>query len=334
MLAIALGVSAVMLSTAIIFGYLIFIWWLDRYEREPFWLVLLTFCWGAIGGTALGCILSLFMSVPLGTFLPELYSDMASSVIIAPLAEEFTKGLIFIILVFTPHLDNETDGLIYGAAAGLGFAAVENILYFLVVAPAGPEVFYATVIMRTLFSALVHTISTALLGYTVGYVRHRKLLPWLWILPVVGFALAVINHGMWNLLAHLSGSQLLSEELAAGAIGLGMLFVFLMGFAMFVITQLSLMREQKIIGKYLVDEAERGTLPKRHAEIVPSWRKRRRRGWLPPDVPHEEYVEAATVLAFRRYQRDTVAPRFRRRYGEDVTRLRRKVRELLDGVRS
>lgn len=327
-----MGLGAVAASTAMIFLYLLFIWWLDRYEREPFWLVMLTFVWGGIGGTVLGCILSLTMSVPLGLTLPAVYSDLLVSVVVAPLAEEFTKGLIFAALVLTPHLDNETDGLIYGAAAGLGFAAVENLLYFVATAPEGAEVFFATVVVRTLFTSLMHAISTALLGYTIGYVRHRELAPWLWTLPFVGFGLAVANHGLWNLLAHLSGSHLLSEEMATGTLGLGMLFVFLMSVALFVITQLSLMREQKLIGEYLDDEAQRGTLPKRHAEIIPSWRTRRRKHWLPPQVSHKEYVEAATLLAFRRYQTDTAAERYRHRYAEQVEEYRQKVRNLLKGT--
>lgn len=324
-----MGLGAVAISTLIIFGYLLVIWWLDRYEREPLWLVLITFVWGALGGTALGCVISLAMSVPLDAVVPSVYSHLVLATVTAPLAEEFTKGLIFLVLIFTPHLDNETDGLIYGAAAGLGFAAVENVLYFMAVAAAGPEVFFATVIVRTLFSALVHTISTALLGYTIGYIRHRRLLPWLWALPLLGFALAVINHAFWNLMATISGSQFLSEEMTTGALGLGMLFVFLMAVAMFVITQLSLMREQKIIGQYLRDEVEQGTLPRAHAEIIPSWRKRRKKGWLAPGIPHQDYVEAATLLAFRRYQTDTVAPRHRGKYKKGVEKHRRRVKELL-----
>ena len=39
---------AVVFATLLILGYLLFIWWLDRYEREPIWLVGLTFLWGAI----------------------------------------------------------------------------------------------------------------------------------------------------------------------------------------------------------------------------------------------------------------------------------------------
>ena len=326
-----LGVGAIGVSTAVIFAYLVVIWWLDRYEREPFWVVLLAFLWGGVGGTTLGCVLSIGMSLPMEALLvPAQYAELVLATVTAPIAEELTKGLIFVFLIFTPYLDNETDGLIYGAASGLGFAVVENMFYFLATAASGdPEVFYATVVVRTLFTSLVHAISTALLGYAIGYVRHRELLPVLWVWPIVGFCLAVVNHAMWNLLAHMSGAELLTEQMAGEAMALAMTFVFFMSAAMFIITQLSLMREQKVIEEYLADEAGRGTLPERHAEIIPSWRTRRKKGWLPPEVPHREYVEAATMLAFRRYQLDTAAEVYRERYREGVEKHRHKVRRLL-----
>ena len=324
------GAGAILVSTAVIFAYLVFIWWLDRYEREPFWLVLVTFAWGALGATCLGIILSVLLSVPAAEVVPELYSDIFSVVVIAPLAEEFTKGLIFVALLLTPHLDNETDGLIYGAAVGLGFAFVENFLYFAVVAAeAGPEALIAVVVMRTLFTALVHTISSALLGYAIGYVRHRKKLPLLWLLPVAGFALAVVNHGLWNFLAFVSGSGLLSETMSLGTLGLAIALVAVMAVLMFVLTQWSLRREHKIIVRYLEEEAQWGTLPMEHARIIPFWTKRRKKDWLPPTVPHKEYVEAATLLAFRRYQQDTASDRHRARYEQDVQKYRAEVMHYL-----
>lgn len=328
---LVMGLSAVAISTGILFAYLVVIWWLDRYEREPFWMVLLTFAWGAIGGTILGCIISLIMGVSMADVIPEMYAQLYMTVVAAPLAEEFTKGLIFGALIFTPHLDNETDGLIYGAAVGLGFATVENLLYFLAIALADPEAFYFTVVARTLFTALVHTISSALFGYTVGYVRHRELKPRLWALPVVGFILAVAMHGLWNFLATLAESGFLADEQAGEIMGLGIVLVILMSFVMFAITQFSLKREQKIIKKYLAEEAQNDVLPKKHAEIIPSWSQRRRSGWVPAHIPRKEYVEAATLLAFRRYQMDTAAPRFKEGYQEEVDRYREKVRGYWKG---
>lgn len=100
--------------------------------------------------------------------------DVISTVIVAPFAEEFTKALVFIPLVATFHFDNKTDGLIYGAATGLGFAAVENIGYYYSALEGGADAVLMLVVMRTLFSALVHCTSSAILGMSIGYARHRS----------------------------------------------------------------------------------------------------------------------------------------------------------------
>lgn len=325
---LGIGLLAVGVSTLILMSYLGFIWWLDRYEREPVGWVALAFVWGALGATCLGIVFSVIMDAALSVVVHEMYAEFQSAVITAPLVEEFTKGLIFLVLIFSRQLDNETDGLIYGAAVGIGFATVENLLYFAVTAEAGPGIFFFTVFMRTFFSALVHTISSALLGYTIGYVRHRKLLPLLWLWPLIGFALAVANHALWNLAATLASSGLLGEMEAAGTLGMGLLLVVVMSLIMFTLTQLSLMREQRNIKRFLAKEAEMGTLPAEHAEIIPYWLKRRKKDWLPAGFPHKEYVEAATLLAFRRYQHETAAPRAKAAYAEEVEKYRQAVREL------
>ena len=36
------------------FVYLLLIWWMDRNEREPFWILLVNFIWGATGAIFLG----------------------------------------------------------------------------------------------------------------------------------------------------------------------------------------------------------------------------------------------------------------------------------------
>ena len=43
--------------------YLVIIWWMDRYEREPFWLVSLNFLWGATGAIIFGIIGSIIMGL-------------------------------------------------------------------------------------------------------------------------------------------------------------------------------------------------------------------------------------------------------------------------------
>jgi protease PrsW len=329
-LVVVLG--GISIATMVVMGYLAFIWWLDRYEREPAYLVFLTFLWGALLGTCLGCMLSLPASAfAMGLFGADLGAFL-STVVVAPLTEEFTKGLVFVLLLLTRHIDNETDGLIYGAATGLGFATLENLLYFVSAIEGGTDVFLGIVTIRTLFTALVHCISSALLGMFIGYARHRSGSNRWTLYPSVGFGLAVLNHGLWNLLATLSGFDGLS---GAGIVflWLGMAMVVVLSAVMFGLTQMSLKREHEVIRRFLLEEAQRGVLPVEHAQIIPYWTRRRRKNWLDRAIPREAYIKAATLLAFRHHQLEIARGERREQYLEEIARYRDEVRDLLARAR-
>lgn len=318
--------GGISIATMVVVSYLVFIWWLDRYEREPVWLVFMTFVWGALIGTCLGCLLSLPAAMMSAEIFGAELGAMISAVVVAPLAEEFTKGLVFVLLLMTRHIDNETDGLIYGAATGLGFAALENLLYFVGGIEQGMEVFLGMVVIRTLFTALVHCISSALLGMCIGYARHRSG-GFRWILyPGIGFVLAVVNHGLWNLAATLSG---FGGEGGAIFLGLGMLMVVGLSAMMFALTQLSLKREHDVIRRFLLKEAEHGVLPYEHARVIPYWTKRRKKGWIAPGIPKADYIRAATLLAFRHHQLEIANGERRQQYLDDIARYRQEVQRFL-----
>ncbi len=319
-----IGLVAMAGSTLVIFAYLSFIYWLDRYEREPFWLVLVTFAWGAIGGTCIGCSLSLLPSALAVELLGAEIGGFISTVVVAPIAEEFTKALVFVGLVLSRHIDNETDGLIYGAATGLGFAALENLLYF--TQATDTETLIGTVVIRTLFTALVHCISSALIGMAIGWARHRPKMQWP-IALLAGYVAAVICHATWNGLATAS-------SMTGGSLYLllACLLVIAAGGVMFMMTQWSLNREHAVIKRFLEREASAGVLPAAHADIIPYWTRRRSDDWLPLGVDKEAYVRAATLLAFRSYQAETASPADRGKYHEEIDALRGEVRALLQNA--
>ncbi|MBA2661270.1 MAG: PrsW family intramembrane metalloprotease [Bradymonadaceae bacterium] len=324
---IVVVLAAVSLATFVVVCYLLFIWWLDRYEREPFWLVVLTFIWGAVGGTCLGVLFSVILAETVGLFVAADIVEIVGAVVIAPLTEEFTKGLIFLPLLLTKHIDNETDGLIYGAAAGLGFAALENLIYFVNAVEDGMAAFFTIVVIRTLFTALVHCISSAILGMSIGWVRHRSGAARWAIFPLLGFMLAVLNHAIWNALATFSQMTGFGDAQPLFVL-LGMLLVIAASFMMFLLTQLSLKREHDFIRRYLRSEAEAGTIPMAHAEIIPYWTRRRRSDWLAPHIPKEPYIKAATLLAFRRHQLEIAGGERRASYLADIAALRQEVQRL------
>lgn len=311
--------AAVAVSTIVVFLYLVFIWWLDRYEREPFRWVLVAFAWGGLGGTLFGCILSLIGAGMAMTVIGEGSIEAFSTVVIAPLTEELTKALIFLPLLLSRHFDNATDGLIYGAAAGLGFATIENFVYF-----AGAESgLIQLIVMRTAFSAIVHCSSSAMIGMAIGYARHRSgALRWL-VWPLFGYALAVTNHAMWN------GMAVASDSLqSVGPFLLGVLFLGGAALTMFGLTQLSLKWEHDAIKRFLRLEAKKGLIPMAHAEIIPYWMKRRRSGWVPNGIDKTAYIRDATLLAFRQRQLELGQGERSERYLEDIAEFRRRIRSL------
>ncbi|MBA2540657.1 MAG: PrsW family intramembrane metalloprotease [Deltaproteobacteria bacterium] len=316
-----LGASA-MAAALPVMVYLIVIYRFDRYEREPVWLVGLTFLYGAIGAIILGIVLSVAVMMSAGN---EEISFSAG--VVAPICEEISKGLIVYLLLLSRHFDNTTDGLIYGAASGLGFAMTENFLYFVQAdQQGGMEAWRLTVILRSLFSALMHCAATATFGAILGRFRYRGgIQQWL-LAPMLGLLLAMGMHATFNT-ALVEASKQDTQELMYIAFGL----IPLAGITLFVVTLLSTGREHHILAAELREEARLGLIPTAHADILPFHRKRWRKDWCDPRIDKARYIRAATTLAFRKWQSKLPAGA-RREIHQDVVALRYEVAQCMRAI--
>jgi RsiW-degrading membrane proteinase PrsW (M82 family) len=312
------GASAVMAALPILI-YLLVIWRLDRYEREPLWLVGVTFLYGAIGAIILAVILSLGVMVAAGT---DDFTFGAS--VVAPLCEEPAKGLIVFLLLFTRHFDNTTDGLIYGAATGLGFAMTENFMYFNQADEiGGVEAWQLVVILRSLFTALMHCAASAAFGAILGRFRYRSgAQQWL-LAPLLGLLVAMSLHAAFNSALVFSVTTG-TDELKI--IGLGLIPIA--AIILFTITMVSLGREHRMLAAQLRDEATQGFIPAAHADILPFHRRRWKHGWLDARVDKKRYIRCATLLAFRKWQLSLPTGR-RQELARELGALRNEVRGLL-----
>ncbi|QLH74339.1 MAG: PrsW family intramembrane metalloprotease [Methanomassiliicoccales archaeon] len=128
--------------------------------------------------------------------------------VVAPLVEEMTKGLgIFGMRARIRELE---DGIVYGAAVGLGFAAFENILYEVDALSVGFSVFVGTAVARALTSTALHASASAILG--LGLSRGLLGRPGRFHSIIPYYLLAVLLHGVFNLLAitgEITGSTVL-----------------------------------------------------------------------------------------------------------------------------
>lgn len=190
---------------------LVFALWVRNHEktgREPLRAVLGMFAYGGSLGVIIALALILAFDYSIGVEPGGL--TLLSLVVIAPLLEELSKGLGFGLL--RRRIGEVEDGLVYGAAIGLGFAATENLLYGLeALQDSGFESAATTIGFRVVSSALLHAGSTALLGYGYALMRLRGR-GLVFLLPY--YLLAVLQHSLYNFLV---GGQLLWSFVAAVA---------------------------------------------------------------------------------------------------------------------
>jgi RsiW-degrading membrane proteinase PrsW (M82 family) len=323
-MSIVLSLLSVFCATVPMLTFLMVVWWMDRHDREPLWLFGLTFLWGAIGSVFLALMGNELLMLPLGWVLGPDGAEQYAAVVIAPLVEEPTKALILFAVMFSRHFDNASDGFVYGAAAGLGFGMTENFLYFLNLASTGDMIAWMqTVVIRTLFSAVMHACATSWVGAALGFARFRG---WGWkalALPV-GFGGAMGMHALWNGL--LTAGEVLGSDLYVTANFAILPLEFLVLFAIF---QLALWEERATLRRELADEVQQGLLPLPHARAIASYFQRSNTRWVPRGVPHWPYVRAVTTLAMRKHQCRNASSRAYRFYTDEVLRLRREVQGLL-----
>lgn len=176
-----------------------------RYRREPRMAIFKAFLWGATGAAAIALVVN---TLTMGAFVrPALGYDDAMSmivvaVIVAPLVEETVKPMVLYMGTVRRNCDELVDGLIYGAVAGLGFAATENLLYeTAALLEHGPEGFITTAIARTFSATLLHATASAIVGYGIAFHLNRR---WgILVLPPM-FLFAVMIHAGYNAVVSLA----------------------------------------------------------------------------------------------------------------------------------
>ena len=96
----------------------------------------------------------------------------------------------------SPEFDEPIDAMIYMITAGLGFAAMENILVMFRVFPDGAQATMATWGLRFTGATLLHALSSGLMGYFLAmswfFQDHKKKL------ILIGFIMATIFHFTFN----------------------------------------------------------------------------------------------------------------------------------------
>ena len=263
--------------------YIIPLMWLDRYDPEPLWLLALAFAWGALVAIIISIIVNTAIGAAVAMSVSPEAGEFAGAVISAPIFEESSKGmgLLILLIFFRRYFDDILDGIVFAGVIALGFATVENVLYYGRALVGGGILMMAfLVLIRGVLSPFAHVFFTSMTGIGCGISRESHNTFVKIVAPVIGYFFAVSLHAMWNAMAMYATDVLYELGLVwvCDSMGLTLSLVslcsFLITYALlqvplfliFVIFALYTMyRQNKILKEMLAIDVARGLIPADHA---------------------------------------------------------------------
>jgi RsiW-degrading membrane proteinase PrsW (M82 family) len=280
--------------------------WMDRLEPEPRAALAFAFGWGA-GIAALTALIINTADLNYVT-MPALGASTGEYVAAtfgAPVVEETLKGLVLIGLLWRrrTEIDGPTDGVIYAAMVGLGFAMIENVGYYInaLVSPerGGIALLGYTFVLRGLLSPLLHPIFTSMTGLGVAYAAGRRR-GGKWAVAL-GLLAAMILHGTWNGLSLYGTAGLVAGYLIMSGVLVALILVLVA----------DRRRVVRLIQRYLPGYERTGLVTDEDITMLSSLRARgtarrwaRAVGGLPASAAMSDYQLAATELALARAKAD------------------------------
>ncbi|MHB8776471.1 MAG: PrsW family intramembrane metalloprotease [Anaerolineales bacterium] len=239
------------------FLYAAFVYWLDRYEKEPKALLGAAFFWGMLIAAGGAFIINTAFGIGIYIFTnSEAAADFGTTSLVAPIVEEILKGMAvaFVFLMFRKEFDSVLDGIIYGGIAGLGFAATENTLYIFHngYLEGGWGGLFTLVFIRVLVVGWMHAFFTAFTGIGFAISRLNKNMLIKVSAPFAGLGLAITIHAFHNTFGGLIGGL---EGLVIGSLIDWIGWALMFGFIIWLI-----MNERSIVKNQLLEEVSAGLI--------------------------------------------------------------------------
>ncbi len=166
----------------------IFIYWRDKFDKEPIRLLALSFFLGV-----LSCIPAFFGGLFLDKWFPTAGMGMTGlfihTFIYIGLMEEGSKFLFAVLVPYRrPAFNEPYDGITYAVMVSLGFATFENILY---VSSGGIQV----ALLRMFTAVPAHVTFGVIMGYFLGLAKFKNNS---FALKMVGLGGAAALHGFYD----------------------------------------------------------------------------------------------------------------------------------------
>lgn len=173
---------------------LVYVFRKDKAEKEPIGLIARVFFLGALAGPLAAIVENIAFGLFESVIPPGLLLSILEFFVGVAAVEEAFKYLALSTVRKNPAFNYVFDGVVYGVAAALGFAALENVLYVL---DGGLEV----AMVRAIFSVPGHCADGVVMGCFFGLARQRELAgnkagarTYYWL----AFLLPVLEHGFYD----------------------------------------------------------------------------------------------------------------------------------------
>lgn len=153
---IVLLVFLAILPTIVLFAFIFFV---DKYDREPIRLLLKIFVLGML--STIPTIIVELIGQYLNIFRGFIGIFIEAFIVVALVEEYFKRRVVIKHALNNPAFNERLDGIVYCAVASLGFATFENIAYVFQYFIEQPDIW----LTRALLSVPTHM----LLGITMGY---------------------------------------------------------------------------------------------------------------------------------------------------------------------
>ena len=247
--AIILAASSVAPAALIV----LWLWFRDRL-REPAWVVLATLGLGIlIAAPAVVIEMGVVaVGVAAGLAHPESPQTLVHSAFlafaVAALVEECLKfAVLWWFAARRDAFDEPMDGIVYGAAASLGFAAIENVMYVFGqwMSSGGAAGAFGLALVRAVTAVPTHASCGVIMGACIGVARFTPAARGRWI--ALGLAGAIGVHGVYNFGAFAMGAMDVQDSgIGVGAAMLTFLTALGCGVVLSVLALARLRRDQEV----------------------------------------------------------------------------------------
>ena len=247
---------------------------IDRYEKEPWSILLACIGAGALVAPAVSVVVLVLLGRPAS--LPPAFAPGPRADALVGLVEELAVGAVLLVIIRTVRgeFDDILDGVIYGSAVGAGFGAAESFLWAL----GDTHTLGASAVVHLVVAGLNHAFYGAVIGAVIGWAQ------WLpgarrWIAIALGVATAAWFHAFHDTLPVMLARLLNRPDAAAGTatrvLAEAVNWLGILGLVVIVIV--AWRREARVLRAELHDEVADGVVSAEDYATITSFGGRLRR---------------------------------------------------------